>query len=95
MATVYIPPKAMDTYRIFLQSAYDYSIKSTLKLEEKLDFYVEGLAKHAQLCPQLNKYPSLRKCKLTKNISMVYRLVSEERIEVVAFIDTRMNHGFL
>lgn len=95
MATVYFPPKAMDIYRVFLQSAYDHSVKSALKLEEKLDFYIENLAKHTQLCPTLEKYPSFRKCKLTKHISMVYRLVSEQRIEVVTSIDSRMNHGFI
>lgn len=93
MSQVIISPKAEDAYLAILEYYYPFSIDFALKLEEKIDRLIESLRRFKKLCPPAKSFPSLRRCVLTENISLVYRLEGDA-VHIVAFYDNRTDHLF-
>ncbi len=93
MNQVIVSPKAEDAYLAILEYYYHFSIDFALKLEEKLDQLIENLRRFKKLCPPAKSFPGLRRCVLTENISMVYRLEGDA-VHIVAFYDNRTDHLF-
>ncbi len=93
MNQVIVSPKAEDAYLAILEYYYHFSIDFALKLEEKLDRLTENLRHFKKLCPPAKSFPGLRRCVLTENISLVYRLEGGA-VHIVAFYDNRTDHLF-
>ena len=95
MLTIIFPDKAKETYRVILEQFYRNSTDAALKLDEKVENYFERLKVLPQSCPPVPDFPQFRRCVVHKKVSLVYRLVSEQRIEIVGFFHNRMDWGFL
>lgn len=85
---------AEDSYIQILNYLLDnqYS-NAAIKLDQSTEKLMSRLQNFSELCPPSSKIPQLRKCAVNEYISMIYR-VSDNLIEIVAFIDNRSNHSF-
>ncbi len=52
------------------------------------------LIKHKHLCPSSQKKKGLRKCVISKQTSLIYRITEPNRLELVTFIDNRSEHAY-
>ncbi|MCU0338887.1 MAG: type II toxin-antitoxin system RelE/ParE family toxin [Spirosomaceae bacterium] len=64
-----------------------------LKFDEKVEQLIKRLQSFGELCPFSSKFPSLRKCRIDRYNSLVYRK-DGHNIQIVALIDNRTNHDF-
>lgn len=60
---------------------------------EKLNALLFKLSKHKNLCPK-SAIMNLRKCLVSEQTSLVYRVKSSDLIEIVLFVDNRSNHPY-
>ncbi len=75
----------------FLSSKY--SLDAAIKFDEQVDSIIQNLKKYKELCPAYKKRPSLRKCIVNKNTSLLYR-IDRDKIHLVTFFDNRGIHSF-
>lgn len=94
MNQVIFSPIAEEAYLALLEYYYQYSVDFALALERKLDELMENLKRFKQLCPPSSSFPALRRCTITENITLVYRIEDDIIIYVVSVIDNRSDHGF-
>lgn len=64
--------------------------KSCLQFLEKLDFCIDLIQKNPNLFPFFNKNLGIRKCVITKQNSLFYK-ITDTRIEVLRIYDTRQD----
>ena len=94
MYQVYWSPDAKDSYADILRSVMDnFPLDTALKMDEKVERLISLLENNQQLCPPAKNFPEVRKCVVTKQLSLVYRIVGND-IELVVFLDNRMKHPF-
>ncbi len=86
-------PLAEETYLNILEYLINnWSLDIALKFDNKVVTLINKLSKHNKLCPKsANK--NLRKCVITRQISLIYGLTSNH-IELVVFLDNRSQHNF-
>ncbi|MCB9317573.1 MAG: type II toxin-antitoxin system RelE/ParE family toxin [Lewinellaceae bacterium] len=84
-------PKAEAAYLAILETTYYFSTAAALELDEKLEKLLKRLKKHNHLCPPTPTLPGLRRCVITKNVSLVYALQDSD-IHIVLVIDNRMEN---
>ncbi|MBC7774428.1 MAG: hypothetical protein H7246_03235 [Phycisphaerae bacterium] len=94
MKTVRWSNLAFETYWTFSEEIAVFSQRTAITLEDKLNALLDRLAVHEHACPPLETLSRYRKCVLSKNISLIYE-VTTDSIELVSFIDNRMEHGFI
>lgn len=78
-----------------LEKLFDYLIENwsvTIKKEfiKKLDSSIEIIQNEPEIFPESKKGKGLRKCVITKQITLFYRYNSK-RINIVTIFDTRQN----
>lgn len=93
MHQVIVSPKAEEAYLAILDYYYHLSIDFALKLEENLDQLIGNLRRFKKLCPPAQAFPNLRRCVLTENISLIYR-IEGNAIQIISFFDSRTDHLF-
>mgnify|MGYP000061851155 FL=1 len=60
---------------------------------EKLNSLLFKLSKHKNLCPK-SAIKNLRKCLVSEQTSLIYRVKSYNLIEIVLFVDNRSKHPY-
>ncbi len=66
----------------------EWSVLSRRKFQRRLNRFVKVLKTLPNGFPRSKKYPDCRKCVVTTQVSLVYR-VKGDMIEIVAFLDNR------
>ena len=56
----------------------------------KTDALLDSLKMHKKLCP-VSKFKTLRKCVIHKNVSLIYKLQGNYKINLVTFIKNKVN----
>lgn len=79
----------IDTLNFILEK---WTIKEAIHFETLLEELLINLSTNLKLCPEL-KPLKLRKCVVSEQTSMIYKIVSKS-IEIVTFIDNRSKHHF-
>ena len=69
-----------------------WTIKEVLHFESLTDQLLFNLSSNHKLCPELKKL-KLRKCVISEQTSLVYRVVSK-KIELITFVDNRSSHQY-
>lgn len=94
MNRIFWSPEAKDTYAAILKYVMDnFPLDVAIKMDEKVERLISLLETNKNLCPPSEKIPSAYRCVVTKYLSVVYRF-SENEIELVTFIDNRMEHPY-
>jgi len=87
-------PLAFDSYqKIFDFVLENWTIQTVIELDQKVKEFEQNLLEQQFLCPSSKSNPNLRKCVISNHTSMIYR-VSDNLIEIIAFVDNRAEHGF-
>lgn len=87
-------PQAEETYLKILEYILsNWSVNEAGDFENKISGLIDKLRFHRNLCPPSLKKKRLRKCVVTSQTSIVYR-VKKQTIEIVAMIDNRSQHAY-
>ncbi|MCK4923071.1 MAG: type II toxin-antitoxin system RelE/ParE family toxin [Bacteroidales bacterium] len=87
-------PLAEDSYLKTLSYILEkWTIKETEDFESKVESLLKKLKTHKWLCPPSHKQENLRKCVISPQTSLVYR-INDDTIELVAFLDNRSQHQY-
>ena len=86
-------PIAEETYLNILNYLItEWSLNSAKKFDNKVQKLIEILQTNQKLCPK-SKTTNLRKCTVTPQASLIYR-ITNEYLEIVTFIDNRSRHDY-
>ena len=88
---VYLSPEAesqLEALLFYLEA--EWGIKVHDNFLEKLDHAIQTIRKMPTAYPASTKYPELRKCVVTRQTLLFYRLSGDD-VEVVSLIDSRQN----
>ncbi|TVQ93735.1 MAG: type II toxin-antitoxin system RelE/ParE family toxin [Bacteroidetes bacterium] len=91
---IYWSPLAEETYLKTLGQILDrWTINEVEDFEVKVEGLIEKLKTHKRLCPLSEKQTNLRRCVISPQTSIVYR-INDNVIELVAFFDNRVEHQY-
>jgi len=89
MLQIYWSAEAKDSYAAILQHVVDrFSSDAAIKMDDKVERLLALLQQNRHLCPPALNFPDLRRCVITPQLSLIYRLIKDE-IELVVFLDNR------
>ena len=92
---IFWSPKAEESYLKTLEFILEkWTIKEAENFQTKVDGLLMKLEMYDSLCPPSISHPKMRKCVVSEQTSMIYRIVEENIIEIVAFIDNRSLHAY-
>ena len=87
-------PKATEGFNAILSFVEDnYSTSTTDKLFDDVQQWLARIKILPSICP-LSKQHNIRKCVVKKHYLLLYKIVPNTTIQVVAFIDARSNHSY-
>lgn len=66
----------------------NYPIEVAIKMDDKVERLLSLLLQNKHLCPASSRLPGIRRCVITKYLSVIYKSRGEA-IELVAFFDNR------
>ncbi len=69
-----------------------WTIKEVEQFEALTHALLDKLRYNQKLCPEIKKF-KLRKCLISSQTSLVYRVKSKS-IELIAFVDNRSDHDY-
>jgi plasmid stabilization system protein ParE len=82
-------PASKDGFAVLLDYVEThFGLDAALKLLDKTDTVLDGIAEHPELFPASKKSPHIRKAVLTKQTSLLYRIETHE-IQLLHFWDNR------
>lgn len=84
-------PHAEDAYLAILEMTYFFSTAAALDLDERTDKLLDRLRRHKHVCPPAPSLPGVRRCVITKNVSLVYEVVGST-IQILMVVDNRMEN---
>ena len=89
-------PIAQETHRqIFNFILENWSIDIAIKFDDELQELLHNLKQYKHLCPPLPKRTGVRKCVISKQVSLLYRVLEQnKKIELLSFFDNRANHPY-
>jgi len=94
MFNIYWSPHAKESYAAILTFVVDnYSVDAGLNLDDKVERLLSNLEQNKHLCPPSDISPHVRRCVITKYLSLAYKVTGLD-IELIAFFDNRALHGF-
>lgn len=94
MNQIYWSAEAKDTYAAILNYVMDnFPIDVAIKMDDKVERLIKSLSSNSYLCPPSFQFQGIRRCVITKHLSVAYRTDGNE-IELIAFFDNRMKHPF-
>ncbi len=86
---IYWSPEAEESYlgtiRFILEK---WPVEVAEDFEQLVEDLLNRLRQHKNLCPPSPKHKKFRKCVISEQTSLIYRIKANE-IELVAFIDNR------
>lgn len=91
MNTVTWSPKAEEAYLAILETTYYFSTNAALDLDEKLEKLLERLKKYKYACPKAPSLPGVRRCVVTRNVSLVYEAIGDD-VQIIMVVDNRMEN---
>lgn len=68
----------------------EWGINPVLELQNEIEKLIIAISNNKKLCPD-SKVMGLRKCVLSKQTSVVYK-ITKSQLEIVAVIDNRSEH---
>ena len=84
---------ARDEYASLLKGIYGVSVDAAIRLDEQIEALKDRLLLFKSLCPPHARIPTMRRCVVTRFVSLVYDLLDGE-IVVVSVFDNRSEHLF-
>lgn len=91
---IYWSPIAEESYLQTLSHIHQkWTVREANNFAKKVESLISKLKKFKHLCPRSNMHKNLRRCTITAQTSLVYR-VKNEIIELVAFFDNRSESRF-
>ncbi len=89
-------PLAQSSYQEILDFVFEqWSIDVVTQLDDEVQKLLARLEKHQNICPPINENKNIRKCVVSKQTSLFYRIhENTQTIELIAFVDNRANHQF-
>lgn len=85
--------EALDSLDHTLEYVFEeWGINPVLDLQEEIERLIIAIGNNKKLCPD-SKVIGLRKCVLSKQTSLVYKIV-KSKLEIVAFLDNRSDHKY-
>lgn len=85
--------EALDNLDRILEYVFDeWGINPVLDLQNEIERLIIAIGNNKKLYPD-SKITGLRKCVLSKQTSLVYRIV-KSRLEIVTFVDNRSEHKY-
>ncbi|MNE26539.1 hypothetical protein D3C87_06100 [compost metagenome] len=85
--------EALDTLDGILEYIFEeWGINSVLDLQNEIERLIVAIGNNKKLCPD-SKIIGLRKCVLSKQTSLVYRIV-KSRLEIVTLVDNRSEQKY-
>ena len=78
---------------IIEQVFYKWGMGTVEKLEFQVNQLIENINIHNHICPK-SSYLDLHKCVINKHISLIYRIINKEKIEIVLLIFNQSEHIF-
>ena len=72
----------------------NWSVSIAKEFESKVDSLLFRLSVHQNLCPASKIHKNLRRCVITPQTSLIYRIRDGNVIEIVAFFDNRSNYSY-
>lgn len=86
--------QAETSYLKILEYLIDnWTLKTAISFEKKVEDYLKILQKNPQMCKSSEIMLNIRKCIITTQTSLAYRIVNNS-IELITFFDNRNNHHF-
>ena len=94
MYQIYWSAEAKDSYAAILQNVMgNFPVDVALKMDDKVERLLNLLETNKHLCPPSRNFIDVRRCVITKHLSLTYR-IAENDIELVVFFDNRTDHPF-
>lgn len=91
---IYWSPEAEVTYLETIKFILEqWPVEVAEDFEQLVEDLLNRLRQHKNLCPSSPKHKKLRKCVISEQTSLIYRVNANE-IELVAFIDNRSVHKY-
>jgi plasmid stabilization system protein ParE len=88
-------PIAEESYLQILRYLLEnWSVREAQEFDNKLENLLESLKIHNRLCPASKTRKNLRRCVITPQTSLIYQIKNDQIIELVAFLDNRIDHKF-
>jgi plasmid stabilization system protein ParE len=92
---IYWSPQAEESYLDTLEFILKkWTIMEAENFQDKVEGLLENLQVYNRLCPPSTKFEEFHKCVISEQTSMIYRIVEENIIEIIAFIDNRSLHPY-
>jgi len=86
---------AEETYlQILTYILENWGIKEAENFDNKVENLLLRLRYNKHICPSSKIQKRLRRCVVSPQTSMVYKINKERIIEIVAFFDNRSNHKY-
>lgn len=86
---IYWSPAAEDSYLKTISFILkNWTIKEAEEFIEKVDDLLSKISIHHKLCPPSKLHKDIRKCVISPQTSLIYRLY-DDVIEIIALIDNR------
>jgi len=63
-------------------------------IQKKVEDLLEKIIIYQKICPISIRHPELRKCVISPQTSLIYRIHEDDIIELVAFIDNRRKEKY-
>ena len=93
MATIVWTSKSKNSYSDILQYTMDHATDAAIKLDDKVERQLDKLTRFTHLCASSQQFPELRRCVITKHISMYYE-IKGNYIILHGFSDNRKRNPF-
>ena len=85
--------EALDALDQILEYVFEkWGINPVIDLQNEIERLIIAIGNNKKLCPD-SKITGLRKCVLSKQTSLVYKIVKSQ-LEIVTFIDNRSKHSY-
>ena len=86
---------AKESYMQTLGFIFDrWSLDVALQWDHKVQKLLKNLSTQTNLCPPSPKYKGLRQCVITQYTSLIYRVDTNNNVELITFYDSRSDHPF-
>ena len=89
-------PIAQETHQqIFDFILENWSIDIAIKFDNDLQELLQNLEQHKHFCPPIQKIKGVRKCVISKQVSLLYVVQEKSKIvELLTFFDNRANYPY-
>ncbi len=91
MAEIRWTNTAREEYHAILKNTYEFSMDVAIDLDDRIEALQERLLRFKKSCPPHDKIPTLRRCVVTRFVSLIYDLLGEE-ITIISVYDSRSAH---